>query len=204
MYLAISWCLQYVCRNSFTRNMVQWTWGAFSTFQTIFYRVPVSKVAPPIGTSACQLPGNRLRIIPCVHPAQKCILCKWIRSMPCILSGKPNFNPFHRVSYRRGETFVYLKCAGKQRLRLATCTWGSSHWFGGDVFGGVQEIRLRLSETAGYSACSATGFVTSNARQLDQPDVFGHSVTDWRGGVGTHSSEPTNPPVHCSKTIWWQ
>jgi hypothetical protein len=42
MYLAILWCLQYVCWNFFSRNMVQWTWGAFSTFQTIFYRVPDS------------------------------------------------------------------------------------------------------------------------------------------------------------------
>jgi hypothetical protein len=42
MYLAILWCLQYVCRNFFSRNMVQWTWGAFSTFQTIFYREPDS------------------------------------------------------------------------------------------------------------------------------------------------------------------
>jgi hypothetical protein len=71
MYLAtcILWCLQYVCRHFFSQNMVQWTWGAFSTIETIFYRGPdcvVSKV-PPIGTSACQLPWNHPRIIPWVH-----------------------------------------------------------------------------------------------------------------------------------------
>jgi hypothetical protein len=42
MYLDILWCLQYVCRNFLSRNMVQWTWGAFSTIQTFFYRVPDS------------------------------------------------------------------------------------------------------------------------------------------------------------------
>jgi hypothetical protein len=28
------------------------------------------------------------------------------------------------------SAFVYLEHAGKQRLWLAACTWGSSHWFG--------------------------------------------------------------------------
>jgi hypothetical protein len=75
MYLAILWCLQYVCRNLFSRNMVQWTWGAFSTFQTIFLPRAglraVSKMPPPIGTSASQLPWNHPRIIPWVHTCSK-------------------------------------------------------------------------------------------------------------------------------------
>jgi hypothetical protein len=40
--ILLSYGVCSVCRNFFSWNMVQWTWGAFSTFQTIFYWVPDS------------------------------------------------------------------------------------------------------------------------------------------------------------------
>jgi hypothetical protein len=41
--------------------------------------------------------------------------------------------------------FVYFKKpACKQHFWLAACTWGSSHWFVGDVSGGILERSLRV------------------------------------------------------------
>jgi hypothetical protein len=70
----ILWCLQYVCRNFFLKygpvNL-----GSIFNYSDNFLSGAglraVSKVAQPIGTSACQLPWNRPRIIPWVHTCSK-------------------------------------------------------------------------------------------------------------------------------------
>jgi hypothetical protein len=71
MYLAIFWCLQYVCRNFFLAKYGPVNLGSIFNYSDNF--IPgaglraESKVAPSIGTSACQLPWNRTRITPWVH-----------------------------------------------------------------------------------------------------------------------------------------
>jgi hypothetical protein len=81
MYLAILWCLQYVCRNLFSRNMVQWTWGAFSTFPKFFNRVP---------DSARYQRWRQILVL--VH-----VNCMGPYVLKNVYFGKPNFNPFPQV-----------------------------------------------------------------------------------------------------------
>jgi hypothetical protein len=52
-----------------------------------------------------------------------------------------NVDPWQCLIFRSevARLPVYLRRAGKQRLWLAACTWGSSHWFWGAVFGSVLE-----------------------------------------------------------------
>jgi hypothetical protein len=79
------------------------------------------------------------------------------------------------------SAFIYLKHLGKQRLWLAACTWGSSHWFGGDVVGGVLERSLRLTETAGYSPWlnQARGGVFWHGFVMVLPCMVCFGVRNW-------------------------
>jgi hypothetical protein len=99
MYLAILWCLQYVCKKCFSRNMVRWTWHAYSTFQTICYRVPDTvwyqrwrHLLALVHVNGLETYNGRI-IIPWVHAYSK-IYTLWflmaivglrMNTMPCIL-----------------------------------------------------------------------------------------------------------------------